>query len=89
MTSEMVERVARAIVLDMHPETNWDYIKSVPHHPLYLSGLGWAREAIAAMRDPTGEMAEAIWARTGDPCWRENAIEAWQAGVDTALKTDP
>ena len=38
-----------------------------------------------ALRDPTDEMAQAVFLETGDPCWLENAIKAWQAGIDAAL----
>lgn len=47
-----------------------------------------ARAAIEAMREPTEAMAEAVFMETGDPCWLENAIKAWQAGIDAALVED-
>lgn len=85
MMDDMVERVARALAAadGMHPEAVSNDEDQVPGWTLYVDD---ARAAIEAMREPTDAMTDAIWEETADPCWRENAIKAWQAGVDVALK---
>lgn len=88
--SEMVERMAKAAarrhyakrfeaasdshIVSINVENNWQ---------IFVADI---RSTIADMREPTEVMAEAIWAETGDPCWKENAVRAWQAGIDEALK---
>jgi hypothetical protein len=82
----MIERVARAI------EGEIDKVELVSASPEVIRQIRARRialAAIAAMRDPTDLVAEAVWAETGDPCWKENAIEAWQAGIDAALQDTP
>lgn len=82
--SEMVERMAVAIRKELHAI---DYGATGTG----IINLGQLADTLAplvikTMREPTEAMAEAIWAETGDPCWKENAVKAWQAGIDEALK---
>jgi len=89
--SEMVERVAKAkwarrqqVARDhgiTPPLDDW----AIETEALREEVRAEVRCGLEAMREPTDDMAEAIWAETADPCWKENAIQAWQAGIDTAL----
>jgi hypothetical protein len=36
---------------------------------------------LAEMENPTEEMIDAVWEKTGDPCWKENARDAFIAGI--------
>jgi len=45
-----------------------------------------ARALLRAAFDPTDEMVEAGWQHTGDPCWKENAVDTWRAMIEVALK---
>lgn len=88
----MIERVARALWHEYHsivrrlpPPFPGDWEQSGDTKLQRERFFAMARSAIEALREPTDEIAEAVWAETGDPCWKENAIEAWQAGIDAAL----
>ena len=81
----MIDRVARALCIDFVPDADWDYIKSMPVHPLGDRFTALARKAIAAMREPTDAMIDEAWEHTADPCWRENVADAWRAAIDAAL----
>lgn len=82
----MLERVAR-VLLRTHYERgrgiapDWKFLDRFEQEKWRIS----AHAAIKAMREPTEAMVEAIWAETADPCWTENAVKAWQAGIDEAL----
>ena len=70
MSSEMVERVARAIALWRHGgETNWEHFED------------HAKIAIAAMREPTNEML-----RTYQVERTQEIKAIWQNMIDEALK---
>ena len=75
---DMIERVARAVA--------WDHAGSEDVWHVYRSA---AKAAIAAMRDLTPEMAEAMGhmvepACQGDGRWT-SIREAWRAGIDAAI----
>ena len=80
--SELIQRVANAIAAKYAPAID----QRAPCAKIMM--LEAAKAAIEAIREPTEAMAEAVWAETGDPCWLENAIRAWQAGIDAALADD-
>lgn len=79
--SEMVERVARALCPDawlvsesgLHALVCWDTEQERARHK--------ARAAIAAMREPTDAMVEAVDIRS---C--ERPVVAWYHMIDEALK---
>ena len=77
--SDMIERVRDAIEMAIHQAGGFEFMSAD-------DGNSVARAAIEAMREPSDAMAEAIWHETGDPCWKENAVKAWKAGIDEALK---
>jgi len=77
MSDDIVSRVGGAILL---AETEWTPKAGVSKE------RAMALAAIEAMREATDAMIDAVWEQTGDPCWRENAIQAWQSGIDAALK---
>jgi len=79
--NEMIERVARALARQYYK-----YHFDRDHDGDWEDWTGPARAAIEAMREPTEAMTDLIWQETADPCWRENAIKAWQAGIDEALR---
>lgn len=82
--SEMIERVAKALSIadGNHPDARSN---DEDEHPMWTLYLGDARAAIEAMREPTGNMLDAGWEHTGDPCWKENVADAWRAMVNVAL----
>lgn len=57
--SEMVERVAKAILRVNVPEADWNYCKSIADHPLYTSSIELARAALIEVQEPTESMIEA------------------------------
>lgn len=70
--SEMIERVANAIEALSSGEMG---------SPIYDPQYGSiARAAIAAMREPTGDMCIV------GPAWNSDARGIWQAMIDEALK---
>lgn len=89
--SETVDRVARALFLNAHPERSgefamrWDY--SGEARAIWV---GMAQAAIAAMREPTDPMLIAArdwsYAKYGKPIGNDAAIGCWQAMLDAALK---
>jgi hypothetical protein len=87
VTSEMVERVARAIAADWG--LNWE-APSLDRDAV----MSAARAAIEAMRDPTNRMVGASWNAVivdGDApkgaLSRKNICRArWQAMIDAALE---
>lgn len=88
---EMVERVARAIMAGLKDDLGGYYCyDSCAVRCSTLDGTfdlyDLARAAIGAMRKPTEKILDLIHEETADPCWRENALKAWQAGIDGALK---
>ena len=88
--NEMIERVARAIILDAWPDTDWDYVKRIPNHPLWTGGISHARVAIAAMREPTDEMVNhGSDTVDSDNCYivgERVTVEVWQTMIDQALR---
>jgi hypothetical protein len=87
--SEMVDRVAQAILAVNVPRANWDYCKSVPDHPLYTQSIELARAAIEAMREPTEAMIEAGSTAADHEFGTiglEAAKEAWNLMIDEALR---
>lgn len=78
--SEMVERVAMAIHVTMDAPA-WDRTSVLTRDVMRVR----ARAAIAAMREPTEDMRDALSA-TGK-MWRElNSETVWQTYIDAALK---
>jgi hypothetical protein len=80
----MIDRVAKA----MADNDGWGWDNAI-------SDLGrnmWrahARVAIAALREPTDEMAEVgFQLHTGHPCWQEDVKHAWRAMIDVALREE-
>jgi hypothetical protein len=71
--SEMVERVAKAIASERVRRSN------LSSPSAEIEEVAFARAAIAAMREPTPEMINSVWASSGD-------ILAWKAFIDEALK---
>lgn len=84
--SEMVERVAKAILLPLEDEkeraVEWASIDYVGRHFL----LQQAEAAIAAMREPTEAMIERIPRGCDYPYKNECGKKAWRAMIDEALK---
>jgi hypothetical protein len=80
--SEMIERGARALCEAKLWPGAWE--KETEGNREEWRML--ARAMLRSMREPTDKMAEAIWDKTGDPCWKDDAIKAWQAGIDAALE---
>lgn len=76
----MIERVALALYRHQcelnHYADKWDEVNK----PYFT---GFARAAIAAMREPTEEMMNAGWIEGMRP---KAPREAWQAMIDAALK---
>ncbi len=78
--SEMVERVARAMVESrpipeghIRGDVDWEFFRAL------------ARAAIAAMREPTSKMCQA--ATQIVPTWDDDAsARKWRAMIDEALK---
>lgn len=92
MENEMIERVARALVLSefgCDPGT-----KARDGRPLWEFHVGKARAAIAAMREPTEAMKEAP-DNAGIADDDEYSIgefyaeQIWQAMIDAALAQNP
>lgn len=89
----MVERVARAIVAadEQNGGPPWDYIAGLGKHALAFR-MDQARAAISAMREPTGEMLDALGnalydAETDSGCpdhWG-TLRKSWPAMIDAAL----
>lgn len=94
MSGEVVARVARAILDeqlrredDDEKPTGWDDATPSDHDEAFAL----ARIAISALREPTGEMVQAIYrAATAPPHPRFGdvwtASDVWQAGIDEALR---
>jgi hypothetical protein len=95
----MVERVAKALLADKHPDLPWEDASELCRNDY----LGHARAAIGAMRlecDPFCPIIEAV--QTEVDIWpedtprpapnfvqfisREEAVAIWNAGIDAALK---
>jgi hypothetical protein len=80
---DMVEKVARAIWEDRHPDIGWSDIER-------LTFLGHARSAIEAMREPTQAMLAAptmnnfAW-RTEEEVTHGDIALAWRQMIDAAL----
>jgi hypothetical protein len=70
----MVERVARALAVDLNAATNFDDAVS---RDLWFAA---ARAAIAAMREPDQQMLNAVGA-VATPFW----IKTWAKMIDAAL----
>lgn len=93
--SAMVERVARAIydAADASGEYvgTWDRAYVVLDGAFDLRVL--ARAALAAMREPTEEMLDAVSMRdiegTDAHAWRMEAADHWRAMIDAALDAAP
>ncbi len=81
---DMVERVARAILVSEIPEADFDYCKYVPDHPLYERSMRAARAAIEAMREPTtAQLAAGQKAWASDDLKRSSTL--YRAMIDAAL----
>ena len=84
MTNPVNERVARALFEATHNmQSGWRWHDD----HLHAQWVGYARAAIAAMREPTEEMVEAGWqegmAGFGEG---EECEPVWRATIDAALK---
>lgn len=87
MSESMVERVKAALREHMKCDATG---LSPAVASVFLTGFDEAAHAaIAAMREPTDEMAEAGFQHTADPCWQENVKEAWRAMIDQILSEHP
>jgi hypothetical protein len=88
--SEMVDRVAQELFhgrpAGRLEEYSWDTLTSDWH----AAFRDTARVAIAAMREPTEEMLNApreAYVFAGDfPMSQQEAVDAWRAMIDEALK---
>ena len=89
--NEMVERVARAIISSQWPEADWNNLKSIiPDHHLWITAVGQAKAAIAAMREPPDWMTDAAreawdWGPGTSLCGDASALRCWQTMIDAAL----
>ena len=87
--NEMVERVARAIYGNIHSgpiPTPWSTVKSFGSEGVWHD---LARDAIAAMREPTDAMIEVHISHVPDVAkshMRKAHRQTWQAMIDEALK---
>ena len=85
--NEIVERVAKAIH-EAAPEDNWSGWDELTDADISSGDPGrdtrrkQARAAIAALREPTGEMIEAAWASS----LAEDAKGTWQDMIEVALR---
>jgi hypothetical protein len=81
--SEMVERVAEAIVAEMAQQTR---MSAPTNAALSKSAIEVARAAIEAMREPTSEMSEAAFQIEASGHSQRTLLEAgWRAMIDAAL----
>ncbi len=95
--SEMIERVARAIVAGISAATkdNHDIVLSEEDGKVLVDG--WcdykvvARAAISAMREPTEAMIDAGKSQDCVPDWNDQASagQHWAAMISAALKETP
>lgn len=81
--SEMVERIARAILAVDYPEDAGSDLEEMWWERRGDAYLAYARAALEAMREPTEQMAQAglsptyIWVdETAEPIWRRMIDEA-------------
>lgn len=82
MPNEMIERVAKTLMLSKYPNDRWD--NRGPKDVARLDHLMMARAAIQAMREPTNEMYNNYKC---DKQWKDlNSIEVWKLWIDAALK---
>lgn len=87
MMGEMVDRVARAMAesRDLIWE-NMSEFSNADETPEYYRSL--ARAAIAAMREPTGEMIQAANPYVKGYDDMRSSYAAWQAMIDAALSPE-
>jgi len=78
--SEMVERVAKAVVAKLQPSVFCGGDEACDSLPCSCA-LDIARAAIEAIREPTDEMLDAGWGQRG-----ERARGIWRLMIDAALK---
>lgn len=99
--SEMIEKVARAIIETMHGESVSDEIwqaRLTDNADDRDTVMSWGRAAILAMREPSEGMDFAGQSILEDPdithddgrvtITEGDASAVWQAMIDTALKED-
>jgi hypothetical protein len=90
MSDSMVERVARAYVLQMgvHPETIVPFDDSDPNSRKVMAwkkAVRPARAIIAAMRESTDVMVDAGELTADEECECMYARDVWEAMIDAAL----
>jgi hypothetical protein len=80
----MVERVAKAILADKHPDLPWEIASELCRNDF----LGHARAAIEALREPTEAMREAVSDPAHQMFSHGHIIDVWNHMIDAALKED-
>lgn len=92
---EMVERVARALTTAAGHDPDGSVQTMIGKAAIWTLGVEQARAAIAAMREPTGVVVEAVESKAEERCRAAPAMtrwygeDVWAAGIDAALGNPP
>ena len=74
---ELIEKIAEAIGVS-DPEVEWDYVRSIPNHPIYRLAIKQAEAALSAMEEAgqsLDELASALRQLMAQTEWRRSDQE--------------